>query len=801
MKGALGSNLRDRLRRAGLTVSLLAGTAVFARQVDQHYPISKWLFWSYLEYWLLCSVFTLACWGAGDTVVRALVPGLRASERIVFALCSGLLVFVLGMFLGGLLGLLGSVFFISLPLLMILGGGQGFCRFLWRLYVHGVGAFRRRKARLVAIVASVFGLGGIAMVYFAVLTPDNIAYDARWYHLAIAEHYAAQGAIRAFPEGWYPGALPHLASLVYTWAFLLPGSDLFDRVELSAHLEVVIFLWTLGAIPVLVRSCVRPGLEAIARSKGRVRGEPRASGLSAWASLFLFPGIFLYDSSLSGAADHVNAFWAGPILLALFCFFRRPGPRAGALLAMPMSGALLTKYQASSIVAFPILAFVVYVLWGSLLGRARVPRRRVLLGGVAVALVGAALTSPHWLKNWIWYGDPVYPFLHRHLQVHPWTVDSGNLFDQLFVGQTEWLPQGTTQQKLLEALDAVPTFSFRPHDWWGMHQTVPVFGSLFTLSLIPLLFFRRSWRVWLVAAAANAGVFVWYWTFHQDRYLQCLVPWMAVVVSAVCVLVWESGSAARASLVLLVGVQVVWGGDVYFIPTHSMLHKAPAKAVVELMSRGFRRQWTQRRQIYGAMSLIGEQLRPGSKVLLHDSHMHLGLGAMSVSDCGPWQGGISYGRNRSPGTVYDQLHGYGVTHLIWDEDREYDSLAGDFVFYAFATQYARPTKSVGGIKVAVMPRERPAERAWLLEMAAVYLCPGKYEPGQYQLGDLTVPGVGPATYPTPQKRAEDKAGVDDIVRASKFLALEPSCHPEVGAAGYVLVQSRGKTQLWIKGAP
>ena len=138
------------------------------------------------------------------------------------------------------------------------------------------------------------------MLYANILTPQNIAYDSRWYHLSLAEHYAAEGAIRASPEGWFQAALPQLASVLYSWAFQLPWFRVFDRVELAAHLEFTVFLFTLAGIPALVRAVV-----------------PGARAHLAWTATFLFPGILLYDSSLSGAADHVAALWAVPILLTL----------------------------------------------------------------------------------------------------------------------------------------------------------------------------------------------------------------------------------------------------------------------------------------------------------------------------------------------------------------------------------------------------------------------------------------------------------------------------------------------------
>lgn len=798
----LRSRLLRVLHRTGLSISLLGGVYIFASQVDPHYPIGDWLFWSYLEYWLLGGVFTLACWSAGDAFVRRALSSLPLAERVVGSLAAGLLVFFLGMFFGGLFGLYGRWFFVALPLAMLVAGGRPFLRLLRRGSRHVAGAFRRWPPTPMGWIASLFGLVGLGMVYFLVLTPDNVSYDARWYHLPIAEHYVAQGAVRAFPEGWTPGALPHLASFVYTWAFLLPGGDLFDHVELSTHLEFVILLWTLASIPVLVRACLRPAWLAAPTQRGATRSVPRSSGFPTWAALFLFPGIFLYDSSLNGGADHVTAFWAVPAMLALMRFLRLPGPRAGLLLAVPLAGALLTKYQGLFIVAFPVVAVSVRVLLAWIPGRSsRLLRRDVALGALVLAFVGLLLTAPHWLKNWLWYGDPVYPFLHHHLALHPFSADAANLMEHLFERDRTWIPRGTTGQKLEEGLEVLATFSFRPHDWPYFHGVLPVFGSLFTLSVVPLCFLRRTARVWMIVAAAHLGVFLWFLTYHQDRYLQALVPWMAAVVAATLRLAWTSGLPSRLSASMLVFVQVAWGGDVYFFPTHGVLKASPVVSAIDLMSSGYRKRIKERREPFAPFSRIAKNLRRGSKVLVHDSHAHLGLGAMSVSDWGPWQGGISYGRLSSPRALYEKLRGYGVTHLLWKDNEGRDSFAGDLAFYAFVTRYARAAKSISGTWFAQMPSDPPPDTPWLDGPVAVFVCSVRYAPGQYRLGDLTVPAVGPQRFPSPRRLSAGGIDAADIVRTSDYAVLEPACHGEVpapGTAGLRLVSTRGKIQLWVR---
>jgi hypothetical protein len=81
------------------------------------------------------------------------------------------------------------------------------------------------------------GLLLVGLVYFAILSPRNIAFDAYFYHLGLAQQYATEGAIRGAPEGWVPATIPHLASILYTWCFTLPGMSLEEKILCAAHLE------------------------------------------------------------------------------------------------------------------------------------------------------------------------------------------------------------------------------------------------------------------------------------------------------------------------------------------------------------------------------------------------------------------------------------------------------------------------------------------------------------------------------------------------------------------------------------
>lgn len=782
------------VRRIAVPLTALVGLIIFAAAVHPHIALSTWLCWRYLKYWALVLLWSAACLSGGDAVVRRLTTSLPLSERLLFAFAAGLLLFVTATFVAGILHLLSSAFFVALPCLLLLAGGRPFLRLAKRVARRRPLLLPKQSAESWAV--TLFGVGALALVYFNVLSPQNATADALWYHLTIPERYAVEGGISRYPEGWYMGTLPQLASLVYTWAFLLPKGGIFDRVVLAAHLEFCIFLWTLFGIPVLVRWVLGPA---------RSRGEPRVSTAGTWAALFLFPGIFLYDSSLGIAADHVLAFWAVPILLALRRLWSSYSPRHAVLFAIPVAGALLTKYQAAAVVALPLVAFAARGAWLALGPRRSRAFRLQIVSTVLTCLgAGLCLTAPHWLKNWLWYGDPFYPNLYRHLTLSPWSSHAQHLYENWFLPVQMWRPSGTTAEKLLATVKVLFTFSFIPHDYAAFHGKVPVFGSLFTLLLLPLVFLPRARRIWVVAAAALCGVTVWFWMSHVDRYLQALTPWMAVVVAAVIARMWAGGRLDRAAASLLVAFQVVWGAGIPFFPTYGIHSVFAAQKTIDLLAAN-RVGDTDKLKNPFAGRRIARLLPPDATVLVHDMNGALGIGRPTVSDVGPFQAFFDYGRIPSPRRFQETLRGLGVTHLYWRGDtvNGLDTLAGDLAFLSFATFYVGEKQSVDLEYVAPLLDRAPPDHRWLEWPVAVFSCTEGYSPGLYQLGDLTVPIAAPRQFPAPRTPASDE-NARALLDSSRIVVREGTCAVSVAPtpeAGFTQVSVRLGAEIWLKTTP
>jgi hypothetical protein len=776
----------ERGAKLGLPVVLLLAAVSFARFYGKFYPIEEWLFWRYAIYWVACVFWSLGCVSTGYVIVRRLRgTSLPLLETLCLSFAAGVIVFYLAMnALGAVHGLQAPTFF-ALPAVMIATGAKPLWRLLRRYVRHVRYRASGRKARSVLqTLIWIFGLLVLAMIYFKMLTPENAQFDARWKHLGLAEQYAYLGFIPRFGEGWTVATNPHLASMLYTWAFLLPKALLFDQVELSAHMELTCLLWTLATIPAAVRLLV-----------------PGARASSSWVARFLFPGVLLYDSSLACGADHIAALFALPIFICMVRALPCLQPGRCALLGLMMAGAAMPKLTAGIfLVPAPALVIAAVFVWRS------VRERRVLWKGPAAATVAAlGATAFFWLRNWIWYGDPLYPSLHEYLTLRPWTQDSAYLFKWGYKEFQFWRPP-QNWDGVKEALKAMFTFSFVPHDYARYHGKVPVFGSLFTLLLLCLPFFRGTKRIWGLAIMTHVAIFAWYMIHHQDRYLQALLPWMAAVTAAIIIRIWRSGWAAKAAVAMLIATQILIGADVYFIQSHAMI-KAPLKRVNDLLAAGYEKKYEERLQISQGWVAMGDALPEDAHVLLHDNHGSLGLSRRTTSDWGTWQYGISYGRLGSPREVFQLYRDLGVTHIVWRGlvARGWDSLAGDLVFFDFAVRRARDRRKVAGHWVARMPDQPPTDAPY--GKVAFVGCNNMYGSGLYDLSQMTTSPFGPERkrFPEPVVAAE-AADVASILPQADYAVVDPKCgadaKPQIEAAGFELGAKRdlvnpGRRAKWL----
>jgi hypothetical protein len=778
--GSLGR--AQLIRSALIGLVALGAFAGFALVLHAHYPIQKWLFWKYSKAALYSLFWLLSCVAAGLAIVQRLTPDLPTPGRLVQATAVGVYTCYLLQFLGGIAGWFGPVWAIALPSLMLvlgLAGSRDQLRQMWgrrkglRSFVLGASAWWHTPILF-------FGVACLALLYISILAPANANFDSQWYHLGLAQGWASDGAVLRSPEGWIVEALPNMAAMLYSWGFILPGLDLFEVTMVAAHQEFLLFVVTLASIPVLVRWMV-----------------PDSNPAIGWVALFLFPSVFIYDAGLHSGNDHVAAFWAIPIFLAMTRAWDRVDWRNMLVFTVCAAGALLTKYQALTIVIGPslfLLGRAVYLA----VKRGDDPAWKT---GIGVSVVAALLlTAPHWAKNWLWYGDPLYPALHEHLTPRPWNEDMPALIERAWKEQLR-RPAGSFAEQLVETLVAGFSFSFRSFTKGRFHGQWPYFGSLFTLSLLWLPFVRGAKRTWAVVAAVQLGVFTWYYLSHIERYLQALIPLMAAILVAAIVLAWRTGWLARGPIVALVLLQVVWGGDAFFFRSHAMLRDMPFIRAARLIESGFKGNWDFRKSAFGTQQKVGQTLPPGSTILAHGSHLRVGYGAQVVTDLTGYQGAIRYGLLDSPRAVWELYRELGVDHLVWlgrKRSDPLDTIAGNLRFHEYVNNAIPSPATAGSLHHAPLPSTAPEAASTNVVLYAG--CGSTFEPGFHRLRDMNVHHKQKRRIPAFKPIPEAEAELDQAIDGASFVVYDPKCKTGVRPPGSEFLHAadyRGE-QLWVR---
>jgi len=411
-------------------------------------------------------------------------------------------------------------------------------------------------------------------------------------------------------------------------------------------------------------------------------------------------------------------------------------------------------------------------------------RREARLALGAAAGTGLGITAILWLRNWIWYGNPVFPFMHEHFATRPWVPGAQLSHDYL---DQRWIPHGQGLAKLADTVVESLRFGFLAHDWNEFHGNWPVTGFLFTL-LWPLAFLLpRAQRLRLLTAFSLLGVFIWYYTLHQARYLTVLMPLMSLVVLLILNRLWRMNGVVRVAAMLVLAVQVAWGGDHPFLPSHAMLGQAALKHTIDVLGAGFSKQYEARLQVEPGLEAVGALLpkndRAHQRVVIHGQHLHLGIGAPSMTDAPEQQSAFAYQLWSSPSEVQRKLRELGATHIVWPGAPSlWLDWGSEAVFYDFVTHYTVDHGAAGGFQLGRIPDTMPEIPPD--DSVGLRFCRGE---GQTTLADLQrVMSDGPPMTGAP-------AGSQP-----RFIVNELSCPGTTPGAPYVPLTAASGFRLWSR---
>jgi GT2 family glycosyltransferase len=422
-----------------------------------------------------------------------------------------------------------------------------------------------------------------AMTFFESLAPAT-AQDALAYHLAVPAKYLEQGGITYIPESFF-AQFPANTEMLFTLALLLGDS----RLAGGCH-------WLLGAAAALAVAALARRLlarSALAAAPGEDRGElspsPGAGGGLLAAAIFAT----VPTAALIAGWAYVDLTLVLFQLLSTLAFLRwwemgRPAPAAGEtappantprekrtgllVLAALFAGlAAGTKYTGG---AQGIVIVLGVVLEAHLRGRRL--RDAAAAAGLA-ACVTAALVGPWWVKNLVYTGNPLHPFLFGILGGRGWDGERARALSAFLGGWGG--PSGPLEPLLLPWRLTMSARFFSIERYDGMIGPAFLLGAPLVLSA--LFQTKRRGRLEggagaatspLLAVAGGIGLahaLLWLFLSRQVRFLLPALSVGAALIEASLPLALEPGrwrSTWMGALKLGIGFNVV------LIATHFAAH-------------------------------------------------------------------------------------------------------------------------------------------------------------------------------------------------------------------------------------
>lgn len=337
---------------------------------------------------------------------------------------------------------------------------------------------------------------------FYALAPE-VFYDALVYHLALPQLYRLSHGLIATPENCFSG-IPFFQQMLYTWALFL-GDEVLARL---IHWSYAIALAS-GFFGLCLRF-ERPAL--------------------GWLLCCAFLSTPLFGLNLSDAGvDAALTTMVFAATYALSLYFKGEEQ----CLSLLLLSALLAGFALS--IKYTIWPFLPVILIS--LGILRAGPRRMAI----YATISLGCLAPWVLKNVVYYGNPIYPYLHDVFQ-----PASANPVDwrgfQLNGWGLQWNLILHSAKSFLEVILHPFYMTFR-----GISEADFV-GPLF-LALLPTVFLREvpAKRIWLLVCA---GLWLCWWPVSaMPRFfmpgLSLLAAWGCLVmpVSSNRFMKWVPGIA------------------------------------------------------------------------------------------------------------------------------------------------------------------------------------------------------------------------------------------------------------------
>lgn len=441
---------------------------------------------------LFVLVLAAIAWSVGFTLLRILRVEFHSSaEAIVIGTACGLGVVAYLVLGAGLAGLLTRP-----ALLCILGLGVP----AGVISVRGLRRLRRENHRETRAprssferVAGLLLLLNLCIVLIATLTPPTANDDdSLTYHLAAPKVFLHHHRIHHIPYDHHSN-FPFTMEMLYTIALGL-------RDPIAAKLlHFVSLLLTLNAVHLLCRKHLssRAGLAA-------------ALIFAATPIVFAEAGTAYVDIGLALFAT--LTFYS--LLQWLHC------DRSRWWIPTALFGGLLMGTKYLGVVIFvAIAASALFAIASQQIAN----RKSQIANLLAMVLIAVVVASPWYVKNYLWTGNPVYPFAYNLFGGSNWSAALANSY---------WTEQKSYGDRTLVGFLLTPwRLSFYPFNSTPIRYEVQsslasAVGPLYLMFCVPLLALPRKREVKCLLGISAFLLLCWFFIMQYNRYL---IPCLALL--------------------------------------------------------------------------------------------------------------------------------------------------------------------------------------------------------------------------------------------------------------------------------
>jgi hypothetical protein len=429
----------------------------------------------------LALMITAVAFCVGHACARLLkVSFENPHEELSFSVMAGVGVIGLVMLGLGLAGLLSAVP-VALAILLLIAFGWREGMRLLTLIKEGLASATATKLRVALTI-----LFAALVVIFAVraMTPPHTP-DEAIYHLSVTKQFVQQGRVFAVTDNW-AGNMPFLVQMIY-------GICLIAKADIAAKL----FSLVLAVICSLA-------LYGFCR-----RFLTRRAGVAAMFAFFAAG--MVVEVAITARVDVSLAGMLFMTAYAMMAYFQS-GERGWLYLSALLAGfSLGIKYSAG---IYILLLAVMYLEEGFL---RRQPFVTVIKRGLIYTAIVVAISSPWFIKNFIWFGNPVYPFITGEVA----ELSAGerryfNAEDQLRLDahfekarkempslvRSREIEMARAEQRRVERRPLRVWEYFTKPDAYNMAEEFHYPNYLFLFAPLMVFAARNRWLIWLAAFSA-----------------------------------------------------------------------------------------------------------------------------------------------------------------------------------------------------------------------------------------------------------------------------------------------------------